>query len=50
MSVRMLTPEMVEGLVKAFLEWPFRPSTVELALAQDASVAQEDDETDGEIH
>lgn len=50
MSVRMLTPEMVEGLVKAFLEWPFRPSTVELALAQDAGVAQEDDETDGEIH
>lgn len=49
MSVRMLTPEMVEGLVKAFLEWPFRPSTVQLALEQDAGFTQEDDEMDGEI-
>ena len=23
--VRMLTPEMLEGLVKAYMEWPFRP-------------------------
>lgn len=34
MTVRMLTPEMIEGLVRAFLEWPFRPSLVEMTLAQ----------------
>ncbi|OQO01687.1 hypothetical protein B0A48_12724 [Cryoendolithus antarcticus] len=33
LSVRMMTEEMIEGLVKAFLEWPFRPSNVEMALA-----------------
>lgn len=49
MSVRMLTPEMVEELVKAFLEWPFRPSAVEMALAQDAGFAREEDETDGQV-
>lgn len=47
LPVRMLTPEMVEGLVKAFLEWPFRPTLVELALAEDAG--HDDDESDGEI-
>lgn len=49
MVVRMLTPDMVEGLVKAFMEWPFRPSAVEMALSQDPGLGQEDDETDGQI-
>jgi transcription factor 1 len=49
MPVRMLTPEMVEALVKAFMEWPFRPSAVEMALSQDPGFAQEDDEMDGQI-
>ena len=31
--VRMITEEMVEGLVKAFFEWPFRPESWELELA-----------------
>lgn len=31
-TVRMMTPEMMGGLVRAFLEWPFRPSTYEMAL------------------
>lgn len=32
-KVRMLSTDMIEGLNSAFLEWPFRPSTLELALA-----------------
>jgi transcription factor 1 len=47
MSVRMLTPEMVDGLVRAFLEWPFRPSSVEMALAQEPGEGGE--ELDGEV-
>jgi transcription factor 1 len=47
MSVRMLTPEMVDGLVRAFLEWPFRPSSVEMALAQEGG--GEEMEMEGEI-
>jgi hypothetical protein len=39
----------VEALVKAFMEWPFRPSAVEMALSQDPGFAQEDDEMDGQI-
>ena len=31
--VRMLSEEMIEGLCKAFLEWPFRPAMWQLALA-----------------
>lgn len=34
MPVRMLTQEMIDGLVRAFLEWPFRPTSVEMTLAQ----------------
>jgi hypothetical protein len=46
----MLTPEMMEGLVKAFMEWPFRPTAVEMALAQDSGYGtQDDDETEGHI-
>lgn len=33
-SVRMLSQEMMDGLIRAFLEWPFRPSSVDMALAQ----------------
>ena len=32
-KVRMLTDEMIVDLVKAFFEWPFRPQSWELALA-----------------
>ena len=39
MRVRMLTEEMIEGLVKAFFEWPFRPQTWEVtAMGHDAAV------------
>jgi transcription factor 1 len=34
LPVRMITPEMLDGLVRAFLEWPFRPSDTEMVLAQ----------------
>ncbi|GAB7363307.1 hypothetical protein MBLNU230_g3588t1 [Neophaeotheca triangularis] len=51
---RTVTEEMLEGLVKAFIEWPFRPQTwqLELAVAEaegpsTMSPADEDDETDG---
>lgn len=33
MRVRMLSTEMLEDLVKAWFEWPFRPEAWELALA-----------------
>lgn len=32
-TVRMLSQEMIEQLVVAFLEWPFRPTTLQMALA-----------------
>ena len=31
LSVKMLTREMLDALVRSFLEWPFRPSTADLA-------------------
>ena len=31
--VKMLSDEMVEGLVKAWTEWPFKPSSIEMELA-----------------
>jgi transcription factor 1 len=49
MSVRMLSQEMVFGLIKAFMEWPFRPSSVEMALAQgEEQTLDEDEDGDGE--
>lgn len=36
---KMLTDEMVEGLVKAFFEWPFRPQTWELTAAIESAEA-----------
>lgn len=34
LRVRALTPEMIEGLVKAFFEWPFRPENWQLSAAK----------------
>ena len=48
MSVRMLSHEMVVGLMRAFLEWPFRPSSVDLALAQGEGQVFGDEEGDDE--
>ena len=36
-KVRMLSEEMVEGLVRAWFEWPFKPRLIDLALAVDSS-------------
>jgi transcription factor 1 len=44
MPVRMLTPEMVDGLVRAFFEWPFRPSTTEMMLAEEGEKGEEEGE------
>lgn len=33
LTPRMLSQEMMDGLVRAFLEWPFRPSSVEMTLS-----------------
>lgn len=41
--VRMVTEEMLEGLVKAFFEWPFRPQSWELALDNDGPAAKEEE-------
>lgn len=42
-KVRMVTEEMVEGLVKAFFEWPFRPQSWELPLASDSPEAKQEE-------
>ena len=34
LRVRALTPEMIEGLVKAFFEWPFKPENWQLMLGR----------------
>jgi mitochondrial transcription factor 1 len=34
LKVRALTPEMIEGLVKAFFEWPFKPENWQLMLGR----------------
>ena len=36
-KTRCLTEEMIEGLVKAFFEWPFRPQQWEIALGHERS-------------
>lgn len=46
LRVRMLTDEMMDGLTKAFLEWPFRPSTVQLELEGTGSEAGSEDVED----
>ena len=43
-SVRALTDEMVEGLVKAFFEWPFRPRTWEVTGGADEVGSEADEE------
>ncbi|KAF2862174.1 hypothetical protein K470DRAFT_256154 [Piedraia hortae CBS 480.64] len=47
--VRQLTPQMVEDLTKAWIEWPFRPSLVDVELAaQGGSSAGEEGEEEEE--
>jgi transcription factor 1 len=46
LKVRNMNEEMLAGLVKAFLEWPFRPSNVEMALASEWAEAPSEGETD----
>ncbi|KAK4497097.1 hypothetical protein PRZ48_011547 [Zasmidium cellare] len=48
LKVRMLSEEMVEGLVRAWFEWPFKPRLIDLALAMDGSGGGEEGEADGE--
>lgn len=38
LRVRRLTREMMDGLVRAFCEWPFRPSSMEMTLAQSEEI------------
>ncbi|KAK5173168.1 uncharacterized protein LTR77_003290 [Saxophila tyrrhenica] len=46
---RMLTTEMLEGLVKAWFEWPFRPQSWQLSLATgEAETVEQAREIDGE--
>lgn len=44
--VRMLSEEMIEGLCRQFLEWPFRPAMWQLALASE-KVVQEGEMEEG---
>lgn len=46
-SVRALTDGMVEGLVKAFFEWPFRPGTREVMGGADDVGPEVDEEGEG---
>lgn len=47
MRPRMLTEEMVRGLTEAFLEWPFRPQSWELALGSGEAPAEKEIEGEG---
>lgn len=47
MTPRMLTQEMMDGLVRAFLEWPFRPSSTELTLSGIGNEESEEGEEGG---
>ena len=48
LPVRMLTRDMFHALVVSFLEWPFRPSTAELADTGEAQSDHVDEEDDDE--
>ncbi|KAK3071438.1 hypothetical protein LTR53_008643, partial [Teratosphaeriaceae sp. CCFEE 6253] len=41
---RMLSEDTIEGLVKAWVEWPFKPSLEDLELAADSGGGGEGDE------
>ena len=48
--VRMLSDEMIEGLVKAWTEWPFKPSSIEMELALESmGEAGAEDEVTGDL-
>lgn len=49
LTVRMLTQEMMDGLVRAFCEWPFRPSSLEMTLAQSEEIGGLADVDDDEL-
>ena len=40
LKIRQLTDDMMEALTKAFIEWPFRPSTLELELSASSGGAE----------
>jgi transcription factor 1 len=44
MPVRMLTADMMRGLVAAFFEWPFRPSKTEMMMAEEGESGEEEEE------
>jgi transcription factor 1 len=48
MPVRMLTAEMMDGLVRAFFEWPFRPSNTEMMLAEGEAKGEEEESIEPE--
>lgn len=49
LRVRLVTAEMLEGLVRAWAEWPFRPLAEELELvAEELGVGEEDGDEDEE--
>ena len=47
LRVRALTPAMIEGLVKAFFEWPFKPENWQLSLS--GSSSNDDVDTEQEV-
>jgi mitochondrial transcription factor 1 len=48
--VKMMSPEMLVGLAKAWVEWPFRPSSVEMELmAADVRVPDGESTGGGEV-
>lgn len=48
LKVRMLTTEMIEGLVKAWFEWPFRPQSWELSLVNGEAEGDEAAQSESE--
>ncbi|EMD00212.1 hypothetical protein BAUCODRAFT_368216 [Baudoinia panamericana UAMH 10762] len=43
---RMLSPDIMEQLTKAFIEWPFKPSNVSLELAAESAASGEEENSE----
>ncbi|KAK0305110.1 hypothetical protein LTR01_006968 [Friedmanniomyces endolithicus] len=47
--VRMVSDELIEGLLKAWVEWPFKPSLTDLVLASESSEGVSEEAKEAEV-
>ncbi|KAK0830208.1 hypothetical protein LTR03_015922 [Friedmanniomyces endolithicus] len=47
--VRMISDELIEGLIKAWVEWPFKPSLTDLVLASESSEGVNEEAREAEV-